>query len=285
MSKIGLVLEGGGMKCAYSAGVLDRFLEDGIQFDYLIGVSAGSANGVSYLAGQKGRNKRFYTEHLNDKDYMGLRCFRKTGNIFGLDYIYSTLTNSDGADPLDYDRLMENPTEYELVATNALTGKATFFSKENFVRDDYKEIKASCAIPAVCKPVVIDGIPYYDGGIADSLPLARAFERGCDKLVVITSKARSYQRTPQKYRWFYSRRCKKYPKIIQLMDNHHIAYMEEFRQMFELEEQGRVLVIAPSKPLDISTFTKDAAKNQEIYDLGCSDYDSLKQRLNTFMER
>lgn len=285
MSKIGLVLEGGGMKCAYSAGVLDCFLEDGIQFDYLIGVSAGSANGVSYLAGQKGRNKRFYTEHLNDKDYMGLRCFRKTGNIFGLDYIYSTLTNSDGADPLDYDKLMENPTEYELVATNALTGKAAFFSKENFVRDDYKEIKASCAIPAVCKPVVIDGIPYYDGGIADSLPLERAFERGCDKLVVITSKARSYQRTPQKYRWFYSRRCKKYPKIIQLMDNHHIAYMEEFRHMFELEKQGKVLVIAPSKPLDISTFTKDAIKNQEIYDLGCSDYDSLKQKLMAFMER
>ncbi|MCI5856753.1 MAG: patatin family protein [Agathobacter sp.] len=285
MSKIGLVLEGGGMKCAYSAGVLDCFLEDGIQFDYLIGVSAGSANGVSYLAGQKGRNKRFYTEHLNDKDYMGLRCFRKTGNIFGLDYIYSTLTNSDGADPLDYDKLMENPTEYELVATNALTGKAAFFSKENFVRDDYKEIKASCAIPAVCKPVVIDGIPYYDGGIADSLPLERAFERGCDKLVVITSKARSYQRTPQKYRWFYSRRCKKYPKIIQLMDNHHIAYMEEFRHMFELEKQGKVLVIAPSKPLDISTFTKDAVKNQEIYDLGCSDYDSLKQKLMAFMER
>ena len=285
MSKIGLVLEGGGMKCAYSAGVLDCFLEDGIQFDYLIGVSAGSANGVSYLAGQKGRNKRFYTEHLNDKDYMGLRCFRKTGNIFGLDYIYSTLTNSDGADPLDYDKLMENPTEYELVATNALTGKAAFFSKENFVRDDYKEIKASCAIPAVCKPVVIDGIPYYDGGIADSLPLERAFERGCDKLVVITSKARSYQRTPQKYRWFYSRRCKKYPKIIQLMDNHHIAYMEEFRHLFELEKQGKVLVIAPSKPLDISTFTKDAVKNQEIYDLGCSDYDSLKQKLMAFMER
>lgn len=284
MSKIGLLLEGGGMKCAYSAGVLDCFLEDGIQFDYVIGVSAGSANGVSYLAGQKGRNKRFYTDHINDKDYMGLRCFRKTGNIFGLDYIYSTLTNSDGADPLDYEKMMENPTEYELVATNAQTGKAVFFSKENFVKDDYKEIKASCAIPAVCKPVVIDGVPYYDGGIADSLPFARAFERGCDKLVVITSKDRTYQRTPQKFRWFYSRRCKKYPKIIKLMDNHHIAYMEEFRKLFELEKQGKVLVIAPSKPLEISTFTKDAVKNQEIYDLGCSDYRSLKQSLQQFMK-
>ncbi len=284
MSKIGLLLEGGGMKCAYSAGVLDCFLEDGIQFDYVIGVSAGSANGVSYLAGQKGRNKRFFTDHINDKDYMGLRCFRKTGNIFGLDYIYSTLTNSDGADPLDYEKMMENPTEYELVATNAQTGKAVFFPKENFVKDDYKEIKASCAIPAVCKPVVIDGVPYYDGGIADALPFARAFERGCDKLVVITSKDRTYQRTPQKFRWFYSRRCKKYPKIIKLMDNHHIAYMEEFRKMFELEKQGKVLVIAPSKPLEISTFTKDAVKNQEIYDLGCSDYRSLKQSLQQFMK-
>ena len=100
--KTGLVVEGGGMKCAYSAGILDRFLDEHITFDYCIGVSAGSANTASYLAGQRGRNRRFYVEHLMEPGYMGVKNLLRTGQFFGLQYIYATLTNSDGADPIDY---------------------------------------------------------------------------------------------------------------------------------------------------------------------------------------
>ena len=105
--KTGLVVEGGGMKCAYSAGILDKFLDDNITFSYCIGVSAGAANTLSYLAGQRGRNLRFYTEHLNDPRYLSVRSLVRTGNLFGLQYIYGTLTNSDGADPLDYSAVMK----------------------------------------------------------------------------------------------------------------------------------------------------------------------------------
>lgn len=107
--KIGLVVEGGGMKCAYSAGILDKFLDDHIQFDYCIGVSAGAANTLSYLAGQRGRNLRFYTGHLSDPRYLSVHSLIRTGNLFGLQYIYGTLTNSDGKDPIDYDAIMKNP--------------------------------------------------------------------------------------------------------------------------------------------------------------------------------
>ena len=131
MSKIGLVLEGGGMKCAYTAGILDAMMDNGVTFDYCIGVSAGSANGVSFVAGQRGRNIRFYTEHINEKGYFGLSSFLKTGNLFGLQYIYGTLTNSGGADPLDFDAFMKSPMEYWLVATDAQTGKPTYFSKKD----------------------------------------------------------------------------------------------------------------------------------------------------------
>lgn len=103
MGKTGLIVEGGGMKCAYSAGILDRFLDDKITFDYCIGVSAGAANTLSYLAGQRGRNLRFYTVHLDDPRYLSVRSLLRTGNLFGLEYIYGTLTNSDGADPIDYE--------------------------------------------------------------------------------------------------------------------------------------------------------------------------------------
>lgn len=112
MGKTGLIVEGGGMKCAYSAGILDRFLDDKITFDYCIGVSAGAANTLSYLAGQRGRNLRFYTVHLDDPRYLSVRSLLRTGNLFGLEYIYGTLTNSDGADPIDYDAIMKNPAEF-----------------------------------------------------------------------------------------------------------------------------------------------------------------------------
>jgi len=117
--KIGLVVEGGGMKCAYSAGILDKFLDDHIQFDYCIGVSAGAANTLSYLAGQRGRNLRFYTEHLSDPRYLSVHSLIRTGSLFGLQYIYGTLTNSDGKDPIDYDAIMKNPAEFYMPATNS----------------------------------------------------------------------------------------------------------------------------------------------------------------------
>lgn len=127
MGKTGLIVEGGGMKCAYSAGILDKFLDDSIAFDYCIGVSAGAANTLSYLAGQRGRNLRFYTVHLDDPRYLSVRSLLRTGNLFGLQYIYGTLTNSDGADPIDYDAIMKNPAEFYMPATDALTGRAAYF--------------------------------------------------------------------------------------------------------------------------------------------------------------
>ena len=143
--KTGLVVEGGGMKCAYSAGILDRFLDEHITFDYCIGVSAGSANTASYLAGQRGRNLRFYVDHLNEPGYMGVKNLLRTGQFFGLQYIYQTLTNSDGADPIDYPAIVENPAEFELVATDAATGKPVYFTKDDMKQDDYRAIMASCA--------------------------------------------------------------------------------------------------------------------------------------------
>ncbi len=202
MSKIGLVLEGGGMKCAYTAGILDAMMDNGVTFDYCIGVSAGSANGVSFVAGQRGRNIRFYTEHINEKGYFGLSSFLKTGNLFGLQYIYGTLTNSGGADPLDFDAFMKSPMEYWLVATDAQTGKPTYFSKKDMHKDDYRHVMASCAIPAVCRPVEINGRFYYDGGVSDSIPVQKAMDDGCDKLVVILTKPHNFVKEPEKDRLF-----------------------------------------------------------------------------------
>lgn len=279
MSKLGLVVEGGGMKCAYSAGVLDAFLDNHITFDYVIGVSAGSANACSFVAGQRERNKRFYTEHPTEPGYFGVKSLLKTGNLFGLDYIYSTLSNADGKDPLDYPALMENPAELEVVATNALTGEPTYFNKDDIRQDDYTIIKASSALPAACRPVRYKGKPYYDGGISDAIPVKRAFDQGCDKVVIIMSKMRDFVKEPEKHKALYHTLCRDFPAAVRAMDNRHLMYTRCQTLSYLLEEQGKTFIFAPSQSMKMSTFSMDLAVEEALYQLGLDDFEAGKEQL------
>ena len=281
--KIGLVVEGGGMKCAYNAAILDAFLDHNITFAYCIGASGGSGNLASYLAGQRGRNLRFFTEHIHNPGYFGLRSFLKTGNLFGLQYIYGTLTNSTGKDPLDFPTLKNNPAEYEVVVTNALTGKAEYFGKETMVQDDYRLIMASSAIPAACRPVELNDIPYFDGGLSDAIPVSRALEKGCDRLVVILSKMRDYVRKPQGMRFLYTMRCHQYPQIISLIDHRHIAYNQNLQEVFALERAGKAFVFAPSHPIHVGTYSMNEQSERDLYALGMEDFNKQKDALAAFM--
>lgn len=280
--KTGLVVEGGGMKCAYNAGILDAFLEDGISFDYCIGVSGGSGNLASYLAGQKGRNLRFFTEYIHDKEYFGIKSLLKTGNLFGLSYIYGTLTNSDGRDPLDFSALMKNPAEYQAVVTNAETGKPEYYGKEMMAQDDYRLIMASSAIPAACRPVELKGTFYYDGGISDAIPVDHALAEGCDRLVVILSKNRDYVRKPQGMHFLYSRLCRKYPHIVETIDRRHITYNENLKRIFELEKEGTAFVFAPSETIHVGTYSMDEKAEYGLYNLGIRDFQRRREELREF---
>lgn len=285
MSKTGLIVEGGGMKCAYSAGILDAFLDHNISFDYCIGVSAGSANAASFVAGQRDRNRRFYTDHIDEPGYFGLKTFLKTGNLFGLQYIYGDLTNSDGADPIDFPAIMANPAEYWLVATNAQTGKPEYFSKQDMKQDDYRHIMASCALPAACKPIEINGQYYYDGGVTDAIPVQKALNDGCDKIIAILSKPRGFVKTPEKMRFLYTRMCRKYPKTIEALNNRHIMYKACQDKLSELEKEGKAFIFAPSNPPKMSTYTMDRAVEQQLYDLGIADFKALHETFNRFLAK
>lgn len=282
--KTGLVVEGGGMKCAYNAGILDAFLDEGITFDYCIGVSGGSGNLASYLAGQRGRNLRFFTDHIHDPGYFGLRSLLRTGNLFGLSYIYETLTHSSGKDPLDFPSFMKNPAEYEAVVTNALTGNPEYYGKEKMKQDDYRLIMASCAIPAACRPVLLDGTPYYDGGISDAIPVRRALARGCDRLVVILSKNRDYVRKPQGMRFLYSLLCRRYPNIVHAIDNRHTSYNQNLQDVFALEQQGTAFVFAPSRSIHTGTYSMDDKAEKELYNLGIKDFYNERDELLHFLK-
>ena len=282
--KTGLVVEGGGMKCAYNAGILDAFLDEGISFDYCIGVSGGSGNLASYLAGQRGRNLRFFTEHIHDKEYFGMNSFLKTGNLFGLSYISGTLTNTGGKDPLDFPALMKNPAEYQVVVTNAETGKPEYYGKERMAQDDYRLIMASSAIPAACRPVEINGTFYYDGGISDAIPVQHALAKDCDRLVVILSKTRDYVRKPQGMHFLYSRICRRYPRIVEAIEQRHITYNENLRQVFALEKKGVAFVFAPSQAIHVGTYSMDEKAELALYDLGIRDFKSRREELERFLQ-
>lgn len=281
--KVGLVVEGGGMKCAYNAGILDAFLDAHITFDYCIGASAGSGNLASYLAGQKERNLRFFTDHIHSSNYFGFKSLLKTGDLFGLKYIYGDLTRADGEDPLDFPALMKNPTEYQVVVTNALTGKPEYFGREMMKQDDYRLIMASSAIPVVCHPVELNGTPYFDGGLTDAIPVRHALEQGCKKLVVILSKNREYVRKPQSMRPLYHRACRAYPNIVEAIDRRHMVYNANMKDVFSLEREGVAFVFAASEPLHVGTYTMKEEAERELYQLGLRDFAARKDELMQFL--
>lgn len=280
--KTGLVVEGGGWKWRLQRRHLVRFLDEHLH--RLLHRRIGrSANVASYLAGQRGRNLRFYVDHLHEPGYMGVKNLLRTGQFFGLQYIYQTLTNSDGADPIDYPAIVENPAEFELVATDAATGKPVYFTKDDMKQDDYRAIMASCALPVMCRPISFKDQTYFDGGLSDSVPIMRAFAKGCDRVVVILSKPRSFVKQPEGFRHIYRHALRKYPQTIAALDNRHLMYRQNIADVKKQESAGKALVFAPSKELKMSTYARDEKLEQELYDLGISDFDARLNELHTFL--
>ena len=281
--KTGLVVEGGGMKCAYSSGVLDVFMEDGITFDYVNGVSAGCACAASFLAGQRERNRRFYSIHSMSKKYAGIENLIKTGSFFGLDYIYSTLTNEDGADPLDFDAMEANPAEFEVVATDAETGHAVYFDKKDMRKNDYAEIKASCSLPVMSRPQVVSGREYFDGGVSDSLPIQRAWEKGVRRAVVIFSKPEGFIKQPEGHRVIYTLALRKYPAIIYRLNHRHEFYNRQITKIRQMRDEGKVLTFSPRADIEVSTYKVDQDVMEELYANGREDAGRRVDELKEFL--
>ena len=281
--KFGLVVEGGGMKCAYTAGILDKLLDDQVKFDYAIGVSAGSSCTASFLAGQRDRNRRFFVEHVKDPGYMGFRTFLKSGSFFGLQYIYGDLTNSGGKDPLDLTALRKNETAFKIVATDALTGNAVYFDKSELIQDDYRHFMASCAIPVVSKPVVIGNRKFYDGGCADPIPVRRAQADGCEKLLVLLCRPKDTIRTPEKHPHILKLALHRYPNVFRAVENRYHLYNETLSYVRELESQGKALIIAPKEALPVSTYTRDPAVLQNLYDIAVREYEEEQAAILGFL--
>lgn len=272
----GVVDVGGGLRGIYGAGVFDYCLDQEIQFADCIGVSAGSANIASYLAGQKGRNYRFYMEYTFRRQYMSLRNLLRTGSYIDLDYVYGSLSNRNGENPLDYEAFQRSGSIMKVVALNALTGETMYFDKKDMAQDNYHILKASSSLPIVCRPYFVGGIPYYDGGLADPVPVKKAFEDGCDKVVVILTKPKNVIRVQKKDARAARLLRRRYPKAADSLLLRYKKYNDGVALAKKYEKQGKVLIIAPDDCCGMSTLTKSKACMDKMYRKGYRDAHALQ---------
>ncbi len=269
--KIGIIDVGGGLRGIYAAGVLDYCMDNDIRFDLGIGVSAGSANLASYAAGQTGRNYRFYTEYAFRKQYMSLGNFITKKSYVDMDYVYGTLSDSDGENPLDYQALRDNPMEFIVVATDAETGQAKYFDKSDIKQDDYGIFKASSSIPFACRPYPVKGSSYYDGAISDPVPIEKAFKLGCDRVAVILTKPENVLRNSKKDRKIAALIRKKHPAAAENLCQRAQIYNDEVALAKEYAKQGKAVIIAPDNTCGVDTLTKDKNALRQLYEKGYRD--------------
>ncbi len=263
-----LIDVGGGMRDAWGAGILDAFMDSGITFPSAVGVSAGASNIATYIAGQRGRLKRFYTIYPKRKQYMGLGELMRHGSFINMKYIYEDISFPGCEDPFGIEAYHANPMDLTIVATDAETGKPVYFPKDSLQAGYMKPMEASGTIPVLCKPTFVDGHPYYDGGISDPIPHRKAFELGAVKLAVILTKPKDLFRDPKKDELFGSMLSRRYPEAGKALLGRAETYNRQLRELLDLEKEGKAFIIAPTDTCGVTT-TKHKAENVEkLYQSG-----------------
>ncbi len=267
---LGIIDVGGGMRGAFTAGVYDYFNDRGIQpFGYCLGVSAGSANLVSFLSGQRGRNHRFYTQYAFRREYMSVGNLLRRGSYIDLDYIYTVLASPvDGEDPVDLDAFNHSAARYEAVVTDAASGAPVYYDKKELSEGDFSVIKASCAVPGACKPYPVHGKPGFDGGVSDPVPYRRALEQGCDRLVVLLTRPADFVRPPLTHQRALEKALHKWPAAFAALKRRYIRYNQDVAAVKEMEQTGKALLVAPSDIAGMSTLTRNKAAVERLYRMG-----------------
>lgn len=265
--KTGLVLEGGGMRGIYTAGVLDAFMENNIYFDGVIGVSAGAIHGCSFVSRQKGRSLRYYKKYCGDPRFMSFKNLLLTGDIVGKEFCYDEIPNK--LDLYDYDAFNKSETKFYVTCTDVETGKAV----HKHMTDMYAEVeymRASASLPHFSRIVEIDGKKYLDGAVADSVPVEDFQKMGYEKNVVILTREAGFLKKPEAT-WLTKLAYRKYPEFSKKLQNRHNHYNETIRKIEQMEQEGSVLVIRPEAPLNIGRLENNPEKIQGIYDMGYQD--------------
>jgi len=263
--KTALVLEGGGMRGVFTCGVLDYMMDRKISFPYSIGVSAGACNGLSYMSHQRGRGKFSNIDLLAKYKYIGIRPLLKKRGLIDQQLLFHRFP--DRILPYNYKAYAENPNRFEMVTTDCMTGRACYWEEKYDEKRIIDIVKASSSLPYACPIIYVDGRPMLDGGIVDSIPLLRAFELGYDKAVVVLTRNRGYRKSDKGVmvpRFIY----KEYPRLRVALRNRNILYNEQLELVERLEDEGKILVIRPEKPIVVDRMETSVRKLTDLYNEG-----------------
>ncbi|MCM1137630.1 MAG: patatin family protein [Duncaniella sp.] len=279
--KRGLVLEGGAMRGLFTAGVIDVMMENGIKFDGIIGVSAGSSFGCNYKSHQPGRVLRYNMRFRDDKRYMGLWSLLTTGDLVGGEFAYHTLPME--LDIFDVATFESDPTEFYLVCTNVHTGQPVYYRMDRVTYDSLEWLRASASMPVVTRPVKVDGREMLDGGISDSIPLRHFQSIGYERNVVVLTQPRDYRKKPVNKRLFRLL-LRRYPAIAEAMVKRHEMYNAQLDYVSREVAKGNVLVIAPDEPLPIGRIDMNPGKMQKVYQIGRDKASQVIVEIKNFLK-
>ncbi len=268
---IGIVDVGGGLRGVYSSGIYDCFMDNGFKADYGIGVSAGAANLITYFAGQRGRTLEFYRTYSQRREYMSVGNILKKGSLLNLEYFFTTISNHDGENPLDYEAFKKADIPFYAVATKVSDGEAAYFGNDSFCQDNYDVLRATCSLPVVARSVKIGSEEYLDGGLSDPIPIEKAFADGCDKVILVLTKKREDYLKPISVSRLLKKSHLRNKTIAILALSVHLKCQKALKIAEEYEKQGKVIIIEPEDCFGMKTFTKNTELIMKLYESGYED--------------
>ena len=263
--KTGLVLEGGGMRGVFTSGVLDAFMKHELYFPYVVAVSAGACNGLSYMSRQPRRARFSNIDMLKKYDYISLKSLLTQGSIFDPNILYERFPNE--IVPFDYDAYRTNPGIFEMVTTNCLTGRAEYLTEKQSAQRLTAIVKASSSLPYVAQITEVDGVPMLDGGIIDSIPVVRAIDMGYSPNVVIMTRNRGFRSSERDIkipRLFY----KDYPRLRVALSHRVEVYNRQLELVERMEDWGEIICIRPERPMEVDRICRDVDKLEALYEEG-----------------
>lgn len=266
----GLVLEGGGTRGSYTAGVLDVFLEKGIEFPNVYGISAGACNAVSYISKQPRRNLEIFYRFIGDERYLSVANLYRTGSLFGFGFIFGELSHN--LVPLDYETFRNSPVKFRVGATNVVTGRAVFFDKKD-IMFPMDVLRASASLPMISTIVNYKGYHLLDGGVACPIPIERSLFDGNETNVIVLTRDATYRKRarPEFPRAVLKTVYRDYLNLVEAMMVRSEVYNSQLDLIARLEQEGKAVVVRPSRPLMVGRYEKDREKLLDIYKLGRRD--------------
>lgn len=284
MQKIGLVIEGGGFRGIFTAGFLDFFLENNIEFPYVIGVSMGACNGANYISKQKKRSIAIPYDFIEDDRYISFKNLLRDGNLFGMDFIFHEIPYEHNR--FDFKTFQNTPQTFLITAMDCISGDTFYFNKDSLSeKESLTALKASCSLPLISKMVSLQGRKFLDGGLSDSIPVQKAFEDGMEKVVVLLTRERGYRKKPSKSNFLLKRMYKSYPKVLDAIEMRHQRYNETLDQIDRYEAEGKVLAIYPETAIPIGRTERSKDKLMAAYEAGYQQAQKMKEEIMNFIER